>query len=75
MAQAEYMKAKYKRITDDIKDQYNLHEKVTSNYYIYIKIKKGMYDLKQATIFANNSLQANIRSFGYAPVIDTVGIW
>ena len=75
MAQAEYMKVKYKQTTDDIKVQYNLHEKVTSNDYIYIKIKKGMYELKQATIFAYNSLQANLRSFGYAPVIDTVGIW
>ena len=46
MTQADYMKVKYKHIPDNIKERYNLHEKVTSNDYIYINIKKDMNGLK-----------------------------
>ena len=34
-----------------------------------------MYGLKQAAILAYDNLQANLKPFGYAPVIGTVGIW
>ena len=40
MAQAEYMKVKYKHIPEGIKQKYNLQLKVTDNYYIYIRIKR-----------------------------------
>jgi hypothetical protein len=75
MARAEYMKVKYKHIPQDIKDRYQLEHKVTDNDYIYIKIKKGMYGLKQAAILAYDNLQASLKPFGYEPVIGTVGIW
>ena len=42
----EYMKVPYKHLTEDIKKKYNLHTKFTSNNYVYIRIKKGMYGLK-----------------------------
>ena len=48
MGKSEYMKIKYKHIPDDIKHQYNLQEKLTVNDYVYTRIKKGMYGLKQA---------------------------
>ena len=75
MKTPEYMKVKYSHIPDDIKQLYNLQEKVTANGYIYIRIKKGMYGLKQAAILAYDNLQKNLKPFGYAPVIGTVGIW
>ena len=75
MAIAEYMKVKYKHIPDDIRLMYNFKNKVTSDNFIYIKIKKGMYGLKQAAILAYENLQSNLKPFGYAPVIGTVGMW
>ena len=45
MIKIEYMKMKYKYIRQDMKDQYKIHDKVTNNEYIYIKMKKGMYGL------------------------------
>ena len=42
MAQAEYMKVKYKHISEDIKKQYNLSEKVTKHDYIYIQKRACM---------------------------------
>ena len=46
MHKPEYMKVHYKNIPDDIKFKYNLHEKVTYNNYVCIKIKKDVYNLK-----------------------------
>ena len=56
MEQAEYMKIPYQYFPNDIKSRYNLHKKVTSTNFIYVKIKKGMYGLKQAAILAYNNL-------------------
>ena len=75
MNKSEYMKVQYKYLPDDIELQYNLQEKVTANNYIYIKIKKGMYGVRQAAIMAYNNLQKSLKPFGYAPLISTVGVW
>ena len=48
----EYMKVKYKHFPADIRRRYNLQEKVTASDHIFIKIKRGMYGLKQAAILA-----------------------
>ena len=59
MAKAEYMKVQYKNIPEDIRQQYNLQEKVTSDNCIYIRIKKGMCGLKQAAILVYDQLKKN----------------
>ena len=69
------MQVRYKRIPPDIKERYSFKDKVTAHGYIYIHIKKGMYDLKQVAILAYDNLQRNLKPFGYDPVIGTVGIW
>ena len=74
MDKAEYMKVKYSHIPADVKTHYNLQDKVTTHGYIYIRIKKGMYGLKQAAILAYDNLQKNLKPFGYSPVVGTVGI-
>ena len=52
MEKPEYMKVHYKYFPDDIRKRYNLDELVHSNDYVYIKIQKGIYGLKQAAILA-----------------------
>ena len=51
MARPEYMKIHWEHISEDIRVQYNLQE-LLINDYIYVKIKKCMYGLKQASILA-----------------------
>ena len=63
MDKPEYMKVKLKHIPEDIRLKYNLYDKVTADDYIFLKIKKGMYGLKQAAILAYNNLQANLHPF------------
>ena len=74
MAQSECTKLKIKHIPEDICKQYNLYDRVTHDGYIYIKIKKGMYRLKQVAILAYNILQSNLKPSGYQPAIDIVGL-
>ena len=52
MANQEIMKIHYKYFPEDIRIKYNLDSKLSSDGYIYIKIKKGMYGLKQAAVMA-----------------------
>jgi len=75
MKKPEYMKVKYKYFPDDIKEKYELEKKVSPDGYVYIKIKKGMYGLKQAAILAYDHLRNSIAPYGYHPVKGTVGIW
>ena len=71
MKECEDMKVQYKHIPQDIRDHYNLGEKITSHNCIYIRIKKRMYGLKQAAILAYNQLKAKLLPSGYAPVKGT----
>ena len=40
-----------------------------------MRIKKGMYGLKQAGIIANQELVKNMAPFGYHPMQHTSGLW
>ena len=53
----EYMKVTYKHFPDNIRKRYKLYEKVTASEHIYVKIKKGMYGLKQAAVLAYGNLK------------------
>ena len=71
----EYIQVNYKHFPEDIKKKYNLQEKVTGSGHIYIKIKRGMYGLKQAALLAYRHLIDNLSQYGYKPIKGTVGMW
>ena len=75
MSRAEYMKVHLSKFPPDIIAKYNLNEKADSNGYIYIKIKKGMYGLKQAAILAYHQLTKTLEPHGYFPEPHSVGLW
>ena len=75
MKTAEYMKVHIKYFPPDIIEKYKLRTIITKDNYIYIKIKKGMYGLKQAAILAYQQLVKNLARHGYYPVDTTNGIW
>ena len=74
MATPENMRIHRKYIPQDIIDKYHLETKF-NNDYIYVKIKKGMYGLKQAAILAYEHLVNNLKPHGYEPIPHTVGLW
>ena len=75
MAAPEYMRIHYRYFPDEIKKQYQLDKIVDHDGYIYIKIKKGMYGLKQAAILVYNKLVNTLEPHGYSPCPNTSGTW
>ena len=69
------MKVKYMYFPEDIQKRYDLPLLVTQDNYIFICIKKGMYDLKQVALLAYDNLQECLIPYGYSPVIRTHGLW
>ena len=64
MQRPEYMKVYLKYFPDDIIQQYALND-LNHNGYIYIKIKKGVYCLKQASALAYQNLTQMLTDGGY----------
>ena len=74
IARPEIMKVHFKYILEDIRLQYKLLDKLSSQDYIYIRINKEMYDLKQAAILAYKNLKQSLVHHSYAFIIGMVGI-
>jgi hypothetical protein len=70
----EYMKMLLSRFPEEIVQKYNLNALAVDGW-VYIEIRKGMYGLKQAGLFANKLLQTLLAPFGYYPARHTPGIW
>jgi len=68
------MKMRWEHIPIDIRIKYNLSA-LLQNGYIYIKIKRGMYGLKEAAILAYNKLLQHLTPRGYYPIPGTSGLW
>ena len=69
------MRIPLKIIPREIIDAYNLDTLVDNQGWIYMRIKKGMYLLKQAGIIANQELVKHMAPFGYHPVEHTPELW
>ena len=71
----ELMRIPLRIIPQEIIDACNLTALVDDQGWIYMRIDKGMYGLKQADIIANQELVKHIAPFVYHPVQHTPGIW
>ena len=71
----EYIKFLLSNIFQEIIDKYNLMEKVDSQGYVYIKIVKGIYGLKQSGIIVHKELIKYLSPYIYAPAQHTLGLW
>jgi len=75
MERLEYMKVPIKYFPKDIIDRYDLTTLSTASDTVYIRVKKGMYGLKNAALLAYNHLVNNLKNDGYKPVLNCPGIW
>ena len=53
----EYLQLKMLDISEDIQHQYDQQTKVTSNGWVYIKVRKGIRGLPQARLLAQELLE------------------
>ena len=75
MQRAEYMKIQYKYFPLAIRLAYNLNQLVTAQGWVYIKIVKGMYGLKQAARIAYDLLKTRLAKHGYTPCTENINFW
>ena len=74
MEKPQYMRMRWDQIPNDIRIRYNL-QAMRHGDYVYVKIKKGMYGLKEAAILAYNKLVHHLTPRGYIPIEGTAGLW
>ena len=75
MKRPEYMKIHSNYFLQDIKKKYNINNKIHKDGYIYCKIKRGMYGLRQAAQLAYDSLKTHLHQHGYFPDKIATNIW
>ena len=71
----EYMKLKLTDIPEEVIVEYNLRSKATSDDYVYVEIRRGMYGLPQGGLIAQELLEERLNKEGYhqSKIID--GLW
>ena len=69
------MKFHISTIPQEIIYEYNLLDIVKNHGFVYVKIVKGMYGLKQAVIIAQKALIHHLAPFRYHPARHTPGLW
>ena len=75
MERPEYIRIHRKYFSQKFLNIYKLLDKIAPDGYIYMKICKGMYGLKQAAILAYKRLVINLGQHGYYPITLTTGLW
>ena len=75
MERSEYMKIHAKYFLKDIRDKYNITNKIHSDGYVYCMIKRGMYGLKQAARLAYDNLKLHLGKHVYYPDKVATNIW
>ena len=75
MTQTEYMRIHNKYFKGAIRKKYNIDTLTATDGYVYCKIKKGMYGLKQAARLAYDDLKQHLASYGYNPDPIAQNIW
>ena len=61
MEHPEYMRIRSKYFSQSMKNKYSISSLVAEDGFVYCKIKRGMYGLKQATRLAHDSLITNLK--------------
>ena len=75
LAVFQYVRIHKKYFTDELRQEYDINTIADKDGYVYCRIEKGMYGLKEAGCVAFNKLKANLAPAGYSPVPCTPGLW
>ena len=60
---------------ETVKAHYNLCEKATPDGFVFVAIKRGMYELPQSGILAQTLLETRLNAYGYHQSKITPGLW
>jgi len=71
----QYIRVQENVIPKEIWDDPGYEIPISDDGYIYLKIHRGMYGLKEAGIIAFNQLVKKLAPSGYEPMPFTPGLW
>ena len=71
----EYVRMKLDNFPDNVIDHYDLRAKATTDGYVYVAVKRGMYGLPQSGILAQELLEKRLDDAGYHQSTRTPGLW
>ncbi len=71
----EYAKIKLTNIPEEVIKEYKLHEYVTPDGWVYIKVIQGMYGLPQSGSLGHNLLEGRLNKEGYFQSQTVPGFW
>ena len=69
------MRLKLSDLPEEFVKQYGLEYKVTTDGYVYVKIRRGMYGLPQSGLLAQQLLEKRLNKEGYQQSTLTPGFW
>ena len=72
---AEYLRIHSKYFLPDIRTKYNIDNLISTDGYVYCKIKRDMYGLKQAARLTRDQLINNLAPFDYFLSAQAPNIW
>ena len=75
MTSNEYMRIHNKYFIGAIRQKYKIDKLIAKDGYVYCRIKKGMYGLRQAARLAYDDLKQHLRKYGYMPDPIAPNIW
>jgi hypothetical protein len=75
LSRYEYLRLRLDNFPEDVIAQYKLKDIVTSDGYVYIEVRKGMYGLPQVGLLAEELLEKRLEKHGYKQSKYTPGFW
>ena len=60
---------------DDVKEEYNLHQKATKDGFVYEEVRNGIYRLPQVGLLVHELLEERLGTKGYHQSSNTSGLW
>ena len=75
MALSKYMRLKLIDLPENVISHYNPEEKVTTNGWVYVEIKQGMFGLPHAGLIAQQMIEEMLDKQGYKQSALIPGLW
>ena len=72
---SEFVKIKNDNIPQEIIDKYEVRSMVCNDGYVYLKVNKEMYGLKQAALLAQQLIEKCLKEHGYSQRKLVPGLW
>ena len=75
LPEADYIRVRGKYFFEDIRAKYDIESLVASDGFVYCKLKRGMYGLKQAAKLARDKLIEHLAAYIYATDPAAPNLW